>query len=297
MIKKQKNVNTSNSQCNNIQVLGVLTVKHKQWAVYLVAGFLTVFLIAVGVYAYKPDHEYIRFHVIANSDSPEDQALKLKIRDRLLERFGEEFADVDSIEVGRQKIRENIAEIRKIALDEIRKYGKSYPVKVQFGHFSFPTKVYGQLVLPAGEYEALKVVIGKGSGANWWCVMFPPLCFVDISHGVASKQQQGEAVAGYRKTVEGKAVEKKADDYTNEGETGYNEAADSILKDGEGAGGIVGHDEATDYEVADAGYVANQEDEANGRVEYRWKILEWLKGSKMKMERLFSFLSIWDDRK
>jgi stage II sporulation protein R len=265
--------------------MGVLTVKRKQRATYLVVGALIIFLAVLNTYmhknVHKTGHEYIRFHVIANSDSPEDQALKLKVRDRLLERFGREFASVDSIEDGRRRIQGNIAEIEKIAMDEIKNQGQSYSVKVQFGNFSFPTRAYGQLVLPAGEYEALKVVIGKGSGANWWCVMFPPLCFVDISYGVVSKQQQGEVIAGYRKTAEGKAVEEKAD---------------GILKYDKAASHIVGHGKAPDNHLAHTGHVANQEDEVNNRVEYRWKIIEWLKGSKMKMERVFSFLSI-DDTK
>lgn len=134
--------------------------------------------------------EYIRFHVIANSDSPEDQELKLRVRDLLLDRFKGDFRELDSIEDSRQFIRQHLEEFEAIAREEVRRSGKAYEVHAQLGSFSFPTKSYGNLVLPAGEYEALRVVIGEGSGANWWCVMFPPLCFVDITHGIAKEPEK-----------------------------------------------------------------------------------------------------------
>jgi stage II sporulation protein R len=165
----------------------------KNWMIYAVIIGIIVIL---GLSAFiqesqtqtKQEPEYIRFHVIANSDSPEDQMLKLRVRDLLLERFGQEFEKADSIENSRRLIREHLTEIEDIAREEVRRSGKTYEVQAQLGNFNFPTKAYGNLVLPAGEYEALRVVIGEGEGANWWCVMFPPLCFVDITHGVAREQ-------------------------------------------------------------------------------------------------------------
>jgi len=158
-------------------------------------------IISLGLHSYiqekretKMDSEYIRFHVIANSDSPEDQELKLRVRDLLLDRFKDEFRELDSIEDSRQLIRQHLAEFEAIAMEEVRRSGKPYKVEAQLGNFSFPTKSYGNLVLPAGEYEALRIVIGEGNGANWWCVMFPPLCFVDITHGIAKDSTEDSNV-------------------------------------------------------------------------------------------------------
>jgi len=128
-------------------------------------------------------HNLIRFHVVANSDSPEDQELKLKVRDRIIREMKEQFDDSGNIDATKEKIHRQLKYIEEIAQDEVRKHGKDYPVKADLGIYPFPTKVYGDVTLPAGNYEALRVVIGEGSGANWWCVLFPPLCFVDATHG------------------------------------------------------------------------------------------------------------------
>ncbi|MDK2991884.1 MAG: stage sporulation protein [Clostridiales bacterium] len=129
----------------------------------------------------------IRFHVIANSDSPEDQALKLKVRDRILNELHNRFNSANDINEQRKAVIDNMSYIEAIANDEIKRSGKDYTAKVYFGCYDFPTKVYGEMVFPAGTYEALRVVIGQGEGANWWCVMFPPLCFIDTDHGVAKE--------------------------------------------------------------------------------------------------------------
>lgn len=134
---------------------------------------------------YPLEDKYMRFHVVANSDSSEDQELKLKVRDRLLSEFKETFEDVKSVDEAEARIRAELKRLEEVANDEIQRQGKDYDAKATVGFFDFPIKAYGNLVLPAGKYHALKVVIGEGEGANWWCVMFPPLCFVDISHGVA----------------------------------------------------------------------------------------------------------------
>lgn len=137
----------------------------------------------------EPDKEnLIRFHVIAHSDTPEDQALKRAVRDELLAKIGSDFAQVQTKEQARRLIKQKEAEIRQIAQAEIRRWGKDYGVEVVYGSAHFPTKTYGNFVLPAGEYEALKVIIGEGKGENWWCVLFPPLCFVDITSSLAHEE-------------------------------------------------------------------------------------------------------------
>lgn len=155
--------------------------------------------------------DLIRLHIIANSDSPEDQALKNKIRDQLLLAFGQTFKDAPTMENARTLIGENLIEFERIALAEIYEEGYQYPVNAKLGIYPFPTKVYGDIVYPAGRYEALRVVIGKGQGANWWCVMFPPLCFVDISSGV-TRTASGVTRKGPIKPTE--AGEKVAVKYT-----------------------------------------------------------------------------------
>lgn len=121
----------------------------------------------------------VRLHVIANSDSEDDQNLKLKVRDRIIEQTGAIFENDETIDAVKSDVCKNIDFIEEIAKDEIAKNGYSYDVNVTFGKSDFPTKEYGSITLPAGTYDALKVQIGKAQGKNWWCVMFPPLCFVD----------------------------------------------------------------------------------------------------------------------
>ncbi|WP_068963595.1 stage II sporulation protein R [Desulfosporosinus sp. BG] len=134
--------------------------------------------------ASTPD-QLIRFHVLANSDSEQDQALKRAVRDAILKAVSPQLAVSKSLDESRQilkKIRPNMEDIGRSV---VKAWGKDYLVHTQYGHFSFPTKSYGSLVLPAGDYEALRVVIGEGRGSNWWCVLFPPLCFIDIDHSTA----------------------------------------------------------------------------------------------------------------
>lgn len=125
-----------------------------------------------------------RLHVIANSDSKEDQELKYKVRDNLLKYMNELCIDCSSKEEAILIVQKNQEEFKQIALDTIKNQGYSYPVNITIGNFYFPTKNYGDISLPAGMYDALRIEIGEAKGQNWWCVMFPPLCFVDVSSGI-----------------------------------------------------------------------------------------------------------------
>lgn len=127
----------------------------------------------------------IRFHVVANSDSAADQALKRAVRDRILSEVSPRLAASQSLAESRQMLQQLMPQMEGLAQKVIREWGQGYGVKAEYGHFLFPTKSYGSLVLPAGDYEAVKILIGKGEGSNWWCVLFPPLCFVDIEHSTA----------------------------------------------------------------------------------------------------------------
>lgn len=134
----------------------------------------------------------IRLHVIANSNSKEDQAVKLKVRDALLKYMQSKSTNLKTTDEAKKVILDNISSIQNIAKDTLITNGFDSQVKVYFGNFEFPTKVYGDVILPSGIYQSLRVVIGKGSGANWWCVMFPPLCFVDASHGVVPDSSKAQ---------------------------------------------------------------------------------------------------------
>ena len=140
---------------------------------------LAIFLTS-GVLALRTQDELadkvVRLHVLANSDSEEDQALKLQVRDVVLERATvilEQSADRREAE---SRLRGQLLELERIAAKEIAAEGYDYPVTVNLENTDFPTKEYDGFTLPAGEYLALRVIIGEGKGRNWWCVVFPPLC-------------------------------------------------------------------------------------------------------------------------
>ena len=129
----------------------------------------------------------IRFHVIANSDSEEDQNLKLKVRDAIINYLQPKLLESESIEESELIIKKEYDELEKISKNIILENGYDYDVKVGIDYSKLPTKQYSNVVLPAGEYKALRIIIGEGKGKNWWCVMFPPLCFVDEQKGIIDK--------------------------------------------------------------------------------------------------------------
>ena len=137
------------------------------------------------VESYK--QKLIRFHVIANSDSDEDQELKLKVRDQIISYLQPKLENSKSIKESEEIITREYDNLYNISKETISENGYDYEVKVGIEYSNFPTKQYSNVVLPAGEYKALKVVIGNGHGKIWWCVMFPPLCFVDDQNGVIDK--------------------------------------------------------------------------------------------------------------
>lgn len=131
-----------------------------------------------------------RLHVIANSDSVEDQNLKYKVRDALLDYMNSICSDVSSKEDAMNIASEHLKDFKAIAENVIYENNYTYPVSVEIGKYDFPTKNYGDVSIPAGIYDALRVKIGKASGKNWWCVMFPPLCFVDVSSGIVPNESK-----------------------------------------------------------------------------------------------------------
>lgn len=154
--------------------------------IYILNSYLT----AQEAYMDGIRDEIIRFHVRANSDSEEDQALKLKVRDKILKETKYLLKESKSIDETRSIMKNNLDNIKYIAQKVLEDEGENYDVNVTFGIERFPTRKYGNLVFPAGEYEALVVDIGEGKGQNWWCVMFPPLCFVDITNGTPAHVEE-----------------------------------------------------------------------------------------------------------
>lgn len=168
--------------------------KNSKYKILLIS--LLIFIISISIVytkslennneAYK--NKLIRLHVVANSDSKEDQDLKFKVRDEIIAQMNKKLENSSSIDTTRKIVNENIDQIKYIAQKEIESNNKEYEVTVALDRFNFPTKSYGNFTLPAGEYQALKVVIGEGKGQNWWCVMFPPLCFIDITNGITNNK-------------------------------------------------------------------------------------------------------------
>lgn len=133
-----------------------------------------------------------RLHVIANSDSPEDQNLKYIVRDELIKYMNTLAKDCTSKQEVIETAQNNISNFENIAKKTIQDNGFNYNVTVEIGNFDFPTKTYGDITLPAGTYDSLKIKIGKSEGQNWWCVMFPPLCFVDVTTGIVPEESKKE---------------------------------------------------------------------------------------------------------
>lgn len=139
-----------------------------------------------------PD-EAIRLRILANSDSNEDQALKRKVRDAVNAEITKWVEDLTSIEAARTLIDNRVPEIEKITYQVLEQEGSNQKVHVDFDNVNFPTKIYGNFIYPAGQYEAILISLGNAEGANWWCVLFPPLCFLDFSNGDAVKQADEES--------------------------------------------------------------------------------------------------------
>ncbi|HCF71347.1 MAG TPA: stage II sporulation protein R [Syntrophomonas sp.] len=125
--------------------------------------------------------DVLRLHVIANSDNPSDQQLKLMVKDQVVAQMREVLVDAPNADQARQIAIREIPAIKRSAEETIAAHGYDYTVDVEVGQYAFPTKSYGNLVFPAGDYQAVRVIIGEGQGKNWWCVLFPPLCMVSSS--------------------------------------------------------------------------------------------------------------------
>lgn len=154
-----------------------MKIKKFELTVILTLIFAILFnLFSFGVSCAKIKKDILRLHILANSDSAEDQSLKLAIRDELLSRGYDIFNGAQNLAQAKQKVEKNITVIEQIAEAKARELGFDYEIKAELCRSFFETRHYDNFTLPAGEYEALRITIGSGQGHNWWCVMFPQLC-------------------------------------------------------------------------------------------------------------------------
>lgn len=172
----------------------------------------TLLLIAVAFYlgTVSADKQFlsenlIRLHVVADSDSKEDQAIKLRVRDAITEKLETVMKNLPDADAAKEYLRENLADLEQLANEVLRKAGNSCKATVTLAKEAFPTRQYDTFTLPAGIYDALRVTIGSGEGQNWWCVVFPRLCVSATSDGL----EDTAAGAGFSDTLTGSLTGKK----------------------------------------------------------------------------------------
>lgn len=156
---------------------------------YIILGLIAVIVSATGVYAYNVNKEIgeniIRLHILANSNNVYDQKIKYLVRDKVIENYNFESEDIKE---QYKFLKENLDNIKDYVDNYLMELGVDYQCKVTLSEDVFPTKSYGNLKLPHGKYTALKIILGNGDGKNWWCVMFPPMCFTESMTGMIDEK-------------------------------------------------------------------------------------------------------------
>ena len=228
-----------------------------------------------------PD-EAIRLRILANSDKEEDQAVKRLIRDKVNEDITKWVAELTSLDEARDVITSHLPDIQATAEAVIKEQGLEQSVKVDFGQAEFPTKLYGQYLYPAGEYEAVIITLGEGDGANWWCVLFPPLCFLDFSNGTAVSQSpivedeeegsltsEGTAYAATNEESEPVAEEEVEEEVLAEKEKGPEEVVEEeVIEESvkEEAPEVTVKEEVVEPEVKEEGAVVKDKEQVTEEV-------------------------------
>jgi stage II sporulation protein R len=169
-------------------VLDYLTINNKRNKI--IAAFIcsaVLIMLVFSLYSEKVNRNLsgnmIRLHIVANSDSKTDQDIKYLIRDEIVNHMVKKTDELKSKEDAKAYIQGHTYELETIANRVIANSGLTYTTEVSYGKYPFPSKRYNNLILPAGYYDSVKIDIGKAEGENWWCVMFPPLCFVEETKG------------------------------------------------------------------------------------------------------------------
>lgn len=187
------------SKISSLIRIGVIFVEKKRkkdgeglrrWELALLVGIALAALLAARLGAEQDAlaDKVIRLHVVANSDSPEDQALKLKVRDAVLEQGSLYLTGLDR-EEAMETLTRALPQLGQVAAETVARSGYHYPVRVSLGEDLFPTKNYSDFALPAGSYTALRIELGSGQGHNWWCVVFPPLCLGSVTEATQETAQ------------------------------------------------------------------------------------------------------------
>ncbi len=176
-------------------------------------------------------NEAIRLRILADSDLEKDQNIKRLIRDEVNKEITKWVQELTSIEAAREVIKSKLPEIQVIAEGVIAAEGANQSVKTEFDKVQFPTKLYGQFLYPAGEYEAILITIGEGEGANWWCVLYPPLCFLDFSNGEATSEGFDENDS--KGDVKVETADAELDDEKNQGEKEKKKDKKKVYEGGE----------------------------------------------------------------
>lgn len=161
--------------------------------------------------------ESMRLRILAHSDSVRDQWLKREVRDEIVQQITEWVEEVETLEEAREQVQLSLPEIEQIVGQTIQEHGFDYTFSVEYGQIAFPSKLYGNKLYPAGEYEGLLVKIGYAQGDNWWCVLFPPLCFVDFGTGeVQDPDQEAEETDELEKEEDQDQIQDQVQDKAEE---------------------------------------------------------------------------------
>lgn len=181
--------------------------KLKRWEVALLAGVAVALF--MGSYLDREQaalaDSVIRLHVIANSDSNADQTLKYQVRDRILTEAAALYQPGDDLQQMRRCMEDNLARLAQAGREVVEEQGYDYPVSASLEQSWFPTKKYTDFALPAGNYTALRIIVGEGKGENWWCVAFPPLCLGSVSETVDEAAAAGNFTPGQAALITGES--------------------------------------------------------------------------------------------
>lgn len=202
-------------------------VKRKSYRIYMYLAFAVLVMMMcwdanrtnAALLSGPIPQDSIRLRILANSDKAADQAIKRLVRDEIVAAMQTWVKGPHSIEEARAIINEHLPELRELTGRILKEQGYDFGYSVELGVVPFPTKMYGNRVYPAGDYEALRVTIGEGKGQNWWCVLFPPLCFVDSVKGEAVANAADSQRTGGQDQASGDKV-KQADDQASANEGG-----------------------------------------------------------------------------